>query len=149
MPVVHRQLDIAATPARVWEVITDFASYPLWVPAFEEAEVLRADAASWEVRFVFRLVRAFPYTIRAWSPAPGRLEWALVEGAFRANEGAWALSPLGGGAGCRADYRLDLQFGMFVPGALQRTLADRLLPNALDSLKAAAEAAPTPAAAPQ
>ena len=148
MPVVHRQLDVSAPPDRVWGIITDFAAYPRWA-AFEEAEVLRAEAAAWEVRLVFRLVRAFPYTIRAWSPAPLRLEWALVEGAFRANEGAWQLTPTAGGAGCHVDYRLDLQFGMFIPGTLQRTLTDTLLPRALGALKARAEAPPIPAADPR
>lgn len=148
MPVVHRQIDVAAPPDRVWGVITDFASYPRWA-GFAEAEVLRAEAAAWEVRLVFRLVRSFPYTIRAWSPSPLRLEWTLVEGAFRANEGAWQLTPADGGAACRVDYRLDLQFGMFIPGTLQRTLTDTLLPGALSALKSAAESPPTAAADPQ
>jgi hypothetical protein len=29
---LHTEIDIAATPARVWEVLTDFAAYPDWNP---------------------------------------------------------------------------------------------------------------------
>jgi hypothetical protein len=32
MHELHTEIDIAAAPERVWEILTDFASYPRWNP---------------------------------------------------------------------------------------------------------------------
>ena len=34
---LHAQIDIQATPDRVWEVLTDFAAYPQWNPFITQA----------------------------------------------------------------------------------------------------------------
>ncbi len=35
--LVHTEIDIAAPPARCWEVLTDFAAYPQWNPMVKQA----------------------------------------------------------------------------------------------------------------
>jgi hypothetical protein len=37
MKTISATIDIAASPARVWAVLTDFESYPDWNPLFREA----------------------------------------------------------------------------------------------------------------
>ncbi len=34
---IHAELDIEASPERVWEVLTDFASFPEWNPFIRDA----------------------------------------------------------------------------------------------------------------
>lgn len=35
---LHTQIDIHATPAQIWRVLTDFASYPAWNPFIRQIE---------------------------------------------------------------------------------------------------------------
>lgn len=35
---LHTQIDIHATPERIWQVLTDFASYPEWNPFIQQIE---------------------------------------------------------------------------------------------------------------
>lgn len=35
---IHTEIQIAATPQRVWEVLTEFAAYPQWAPFFKAIE---------------------------------------------------------------------------------------------------------------
>ena len=86
-----------------------------------------------------RVIRELTYSLRLVQPSPGRLDWTLIEGAFKANDGGWELAPLDGGARTRVTYRIDLQVGMFVPGNIVRSLTQRSLPDTLERFKAEAE----------
>jgi ribosome-associated toxin RatA of RatAB toxin-antitoxin module len=139
MPAQRQQIDIDASPERVMGVITDFAAYADFLPEMQSVDVLRHAPGEWEVRFTVRVIRELTYTLRLVQPSPERLEWTLVEGAFKSNDGGWALEPLDGGARTRATYEIDLQVGMFVPGNIVRSLTQRSLPETLGRFKAEAE----------
>ncbi len=120
-------------------VIVDFAAYPRFVPEMSEAIILRHDADGWVVKFAVRVVRRLDYTLRLVQPTPLSLRWSLVEGTFRANSGGWDLTPLDGGPRTRADYHIDLDVGMFVPGSVMKTLVQTSLPATLAAFKGEAE----------
>lgn len=76
MPDVRTSLQIAASPERVWQVLTDFASWPQWNPVIQgfrgEARVgatvrfkIRIEATP-ELRFTARVVRCDPHREFAW-----------------------------------------------------------------------------------
>lgn len=121
-------------------VITDFSAYPSFLPEMEEATVLRYDGQVWIVRFALRVLRRLDYTLRLEARSPTVLRWSLVEGAFKANNGGWDLTPLGEGDRTRADYHVDLDVGTFVPGSLMKTLVHSSLPATLAAFKKEAEA---------
>lgn len=139
MPAQVQSIEIDAAPGRVMSVITDFTAYPEFLPEMQAVEVLRTAPAEWEVRFTVRVIRELTYALRLRQPSPERLDWTLIEGAFKANDGGWELEPLDGGARTRATYRIDLQVGMFVPGNIVRSLTQRSLPDTLARFKAEAE----------
>lgn len=138
MPAAQRTVEIDAPLDTVFALITDFAAYPRFLPAMEEATVLRSRPGEWEVAFSVRVVRTLRYTLRLVSRAPTELSWTLVEGAFRSNEGAWTLEALGP-ARTRATYRIDMSVGLYVPGNIMRSLVDISLPDTLARFKAEAE----------
>jgi ribosome-associated toxin RatA of RatAB toxin-antitoxin module len=135
-------VDIAASPARLMAVITDFSRYPEFLPEMEEAVVIRREGAVQVVRFAIRLVRRIEYTLELRQVDDLHVEWHLVEGNFRANDGGWDLEPLEGGASTRAHYRVAIDLGMFVPGSVMKTLVEKSLPATLAAFKARAEATP-------
>ena len=139
MPAAHQTIEIDCAPEAVMSVIIDFASYPTFLHDMARVEVLRADAASWDVRFHLNLIRRLTYVLRLTRTSPLELTWSLVEGAFRANDGGWKLEPLDEGRRTRATYSIDLQVGMFVPGNIVHSLVDRALPDTLRCFKEEAE----------
>jgi hypothetical protein len=50
MRELHSEIEINATPARVWEVLTDFAAYPEWNPFILSAEGTPVAGEQLEVR---------------------------------------------------------------------------------------------------
>lgn len=139
MPHAKHRVEIDAPPARVMDVLTDFASYPAFLPGMEAAEVLRQAPGSWEVRFRLRLIRELGYTLRLSRREDRELSWTLLEGVFRSNEGRWTLTPLDHGSRTLAEYEIDVAVGIFVPGNLVRSLVEVSLPETLSAFKAEIE----------
>jgi ribosome-associated toxin RatA of RatAB toxin-antitoxin module len=139
MPAQVRTVEIDAAPSRVMAVITDFRSYPDFLSEMRRVRMVREGEGVWEVQFTVYVIRELTYTLRLVRHGDERLEWTLVEGMFKANEGSWTLEPLADGARTRATYTIDLQVGMFVPGNIVRSLTDRSLPDTLSRFKAEAE----------
>lgn len=139
MPRAQHTVEIDAPPAQVMAVLTDFASYPSFLPDMSAAEVVRHAGEVWEVRFRLRLIRELEYTLQLTRTGDRALRWTLLEGAFKSNEGGWSLAPLDGGARTRADYEIDVSLGLFVPGNILRSLVERSLPETLRAFKAESE----------
>jgi coenzyme Q-binding protein COQ10 len=145
MPRARQSIEVDASPGRMMEVITDFGRYSQYLPEIEQVEVLRQEKDEWEVRFRVRVIRRLEYTLLLIRESPMRLTWSLVTGVFRANQGAWDLEALPDGR-TRATYSIDITFGLFVPGALVKTLVGRNLPDTLARFRKQAELDPPPAA---
>lgn len=146
MSHARQQVEIGAPPAAVLAVITDFESYPDFLPWMRRARVLRHEHAggpgqveAWEVSFEAQVIRPLVYTLRLELVDEGRLQWSLVEGVFRASDGSWTLEPIDEGARTLATYELELLTGTFVPGNVMRSLVGRDLPDLLSRFRDEAE----------
>jgi hypothetical protein len=97
---LHAQVDIQASPERVWEVLTDFAAYPQWNPFITQA----SGSARVGERLTNRMqpVGGRPVTFRptVLEADPGRrLRWIgrmLTPGIFD-GEHTFTIQPLGDG----------------------------------------------------
>ena len=105
--------------------------------ATQYPRVLWADACAWEVRFTVRVIRQFTYTLRLVREG-SELTWTLLEGVFRSNDGRWCLTSTPDGQ-THAQYSIEVQMGMYVPGNIVHSLVDRGLPKTLGCFKAEAE----------
>jgi ribosome-associated toxin RatA of RatAB toxin-antitoxin module len=139
MPSAVRTIEIDAPPAVVMSVITDFASYPSFLPEMKEAKVVRHVDHEWDVAFALALIRDLHYTLRLVQSSPLAISWSLIDGAFQANDGRWVLEPRSNGARTFASYTISIQVGTFLPGSIVKQLVDRSLPNTLEHFKAEAE----------
>jgi coenzyme Q-binding protein COQ10 len=141
MARVSRSIDVDVSPEIFLSVVQDYARYPEFVPEVKAVRVGARRGNSVEVTYWLDVkLRLFDFTLRHVTRSPERIEWSLVRGGefMRANEGAWTIVRTEGG-GTRATYEIEIDLGPMVPGALEKALADRGLPNMLANFKTRAE----------
>jgi ribosome-associated toxin RatA of RatAB toxin-antitoxin module len=110
MPQVARTVIVSHTPAEMFELIDGVEAYPEFLPWCGGAAVLHRDAATTRatLQINFHGIRQSFTTDNA-KQAPHEITMRLVDGPFRALDGAWRLSPLGS-AGCKIEFQLRYEF---------------------------------------
>jgi len=141
MARVSRSIDVDVAPEVFLRVVQDYARYPEFVPEVKAVRVGARRGNAVEVTYWLDVkLRLFDFTLRHVTRSEERIEWSLVRGGefMRANEGAWTIVRTKSG-GTRATYEIEIDLGPLVPGALEKALADRGLPNMLANFKTRAE----------
>jgi hypothetical protein len=86
MRELRTQIEVEATPERVWEILTDFAAYPEWNPFVQRIEGEAAPGSKLEVRIEPPGGRAMTFKPTVLEVAPGQeLRWlgrVLAPGLF-------------------------------------------------------------------
>jgi len=138
VPAAERCIDVNASPETLFEVITSYADYPEFLPEIESASVVAESDGAKRVRFVLNIVKRVRYTLELVEDSPRSVRWTLIDGDLRANSGSWTLERLPDGV--RATYRVDVEVGIFVPGAIVSRLVGETLPATLQAFARRAEA---------
>ena len=100
MQELHTDIEIEATPARVWEILTDFASYPDWNPFIRSIEGEPQEGATLETRIEPPGGRAMTFKPTVLAAKPEReLRWLgrLVAPKVFDGEHRFELEPVGEG----------------------------------------------------
>jgi polyketide cyclase/dehydrase/lipid transport protein len=130
--------DIAAVPARVWEVMSDVERWHEWTPSIKSVRRLGRGALAVGSRALIRQPKFPPALWKVTAIEPGRsFTWISVAPGLRVI-GHHAVAPAA--AGSRATLSLELQ-GMFggVFGELTRGITERYLAFEARGLKARSE----------
>jgi coenzyme Q-binding protein COQ10 len=144
MAEVSREIVIACTPDRLFDVVVDYPSYPEFVPGIKACRVLPGTGDR-QVEYQLDLgPRRITYVLRHVERRPSTVVWSLVSGdALKASSGSWELTPDGGGT--RARYSVDIQISkpLLIPQSVIDLVTDELtrvqLPKTLEAFKARAE----------
>ena len=139
MPSATKTVEMNVSPEKLISVITDFESYPAFIPEMKSAKVVRSGDGFWDVKFSVQMIRSLEYTLHLEQVSPYSVRWSLLEGVFKANNGSWELEEINGGAGTRATYTVDIQVGMFLPKTVVRSLVGKSLPIMLGQFRKRAE----------
>lgn len=132
---------INASPARVWDVLTDFDSYPTWAHDLKSATVVSRDAEGRPRDVAFRAAamgRSTSYTLcYDYDGAPHVLAWGLVEGDItRKLDGSYQLQPLDEDPNrTEVTYHLEVDLVMPLPGFVKRRAEARIMSAALRHLR--------------
>jgi len=121
-------------PARdVFAVITDFESYPEFIPEVSYAAILEETPQFTIVEFRINVGRTFTYVLK-FTPRPYEsIKWTYVRGDFRDNSGSWTFSEKGGRT--EALYEVSVDLGRLVPKFLMTTIAGIGLSSLLNKYK--------------
>ncbi|MFC0432290.1 SRPBCC family protein [Kutzneria buriramensis] len=133
-----QSITIDAEPARIMDVIADFAAYPEWANAMKTTEVLSsgADGRAEQVRFQLdQGVIKDEYTLEYKWAADGRsVSWHLVKGQMQKSQrGSYVLQPAG--ASTKVTYTLSVELGIPMIGMLRRKAEKVVMDTALKELK--------------
>jgi uncharacterized protein YndB with AHSA1/START domain len=132
---------ISASPAHVWDVLTDFDGYPTWAHDLKSATVVERDAEGRARDVAFRAAamgRSTSYTLRYdYDRAPEVLSWRLVGGDLtRKLDGSYELLPVDGHPErTEVIYHLEVDLVVPLPGFVKRRAEGRIMSNALRHLR--------------
>jgi uncharacterized protein YndB with AHSA1/START domain len=122
---------VAAPPAQVWDVITDWASYPRWMPLTTMRLDRGPTGTGWSftaVTGVGRLHFCDVMRITQWAPAadagPGAFRLVKV-GPLLAGWAEVSVSPVAGGEQTRLLWRENIVIRPILLGRLLAPLSDR------------------------
>jgi coenzyme Q-binding protein COQ10 len=144
MAAVTRDILIAVSPEKLFDVIADYARYPEFVPGVKACRPKRA-GASVDVEYQLDLgVKTIRYTLRHLEERPRKVTWSLVSGEWmKVSNGSWELADEGGKT--RARYTVEIQIAKppLIPQSVIDRIGDELtrvqLPKTLEAFKARAE----------
>ena len=135
--------DIAATPAEIMAVISDYPAYPTWAQGVKKTEVAATDGQGRpsEVRFeVGQMGIGAEYTLTyTYKGGDGGVSWTSKDasGAVKAIDGEYVLEP--SGQGTTVTYRTSMELAIALPGIMKRQAEKMIINTALGGLKAEVE----------
>ena len=133
-----QSIEIPASPEFIFEVLADLESYPQWITAMREVEILERDEDDRPHRAQFlvdAMIKEIAYELNYVHEPPLRMSWTAVPGDdIRQMVGSYDLTELEGG-GTDVVYSLMVEPEFKVPGFLRRQAEKQLIGTALRGLK--------------
>jgi len=142
--LVSQEIVVQAGIEAFFDIVTDYARYPEFVPGIQACSVKKVGAET-HVEYELDLgLRRIRYVLQHLEERPRRVSWSLVSGeVLKVSNGSWELTPEGDRT--RARYSVDIQIAKppLVPQALLDRMSDQLtkvqLPRTLEAFRARAE----------
>ena len=122
---------LRASPAQVWNVLTDYRGHVRYYPRVVGVDVLQADERHALVRYVIAVgPTTFAFHMDKYpDPVRRRIEWQLAEGRsnsmFRENSGYWQVDDANGNT--RVTYAIAVRTifpGFFTAGSERQSIID-------------------------
>ena len=114
---------VAATPAHVWRILTDYNQLADYLPNLNSTRVVSRDGDRIVVeqqgtaRFLF-FSQPIRLLVQVHERAPDRIDVCLIDGDMKVYRASWELSPLAGATGTRVAYSATIVPKFDVPGII-------------------------------
>lgn len=138
MPGTSTSLIINVPSKVIYDVVTDFESYPEFLPETREVEIIKQNAKTAQVEFTIKVIKTIRYTLDYKLTPNKKVVWKYVEGDFRDCFGSWTFKETKKGV-TEATYEVDVEFGLFVPKKITEMLVGQNLPKLMENFKNRAE----------
>ena len=134
---VKDSIDIEATAEEIFEVATDFASYPEWNANIKKVKVKETDDEDRPSLVWFEVdakVKTVRYTLEYdYTDAPQGFSWDLVDGDVKELTGGYFFDEFEDVTD--VSYELAIDPGFPLPGMLKRQAEKQIMKGALADLK--------------
>ncbi len=133
---------IKATPADVWQVLTDYATAASVFPTLKKCQVLSDKGSVKFIRYAMRptgVLQTFQYDLEVKEQANRYMEWHRIAGDFKSVDGFWKLEPIECGRATMVTHACYVNGGLFMPQALIKHQSHVDLPQVMAALKDRAE----------
>jgi coenzyme Q-binding protein COQ10 len=139
MAQASKSIVINVPPDKLFDVITDYAKYPEFLPEVKKVTVDSGQGLVKDVTYTVDIkAKTINYTLRHGGERPKKVTWTMTKGEMmKGNDGSWSLKEVPGGT--EATYSIDLKLSSLVPGFIEKALAEQSLPSLLANFKARAE----------
>lgn len=138
---VKDSIDVKASADELFEITTDFDSYPQWNPNIKEAEVKEHDSEGRPSKVWFKVdakLKVVSYTLAYdYSGRPESFSWELVDGDIKALKGSYTFDEFDDVTEVR--YEMAIDPGFPVPGFMKKQAEKQIARAALQDLKKRAE----------
>lgn len=147
MKTVHKSVLIWYSAQQMFDLVTDVASYPRFLPWCDRTDILQHDPAGMTARIgmAFAGLRQ-GFTTRNGHESEGaarRVTMALVDGPFSRLDGVWDFRPLdnapAGTPACRVELRLNYDFQNPALAAVVGPVFDKIASGLVDAFVRRAE----------
>ncbi len=133
MPAASKNETWDSSIESIYEVITNYSSYPEFVDGCSSVNILSQTETESRVEFGLNLIKKFKYILVLKQTRPTEITWSFESGdIFKKNEGHWRLKDLGDGR-TEVDYSLEVEVKGFAPKSLVNSLTKKNLPAMLKS----------------
>ena len=134
---VKDSIDIEATDEEIFEVATDFESYPDWNANIKKVEIEETDDEGRPTRVFFEVdarVKKVSYSLGYdYSNAPESFSWDLIEGDVKELKGSYTFDEFDDVTD--VTYEIAIDPGFPVPGFLKKQGERQILKGGLEDLK--------------
>lgn len=146
LQVVEETTVLKAPAEALYQVVTDYESYPRWLPEFKEARVLKRDGDTVDVEFTFAIpLKKIRYSIRVvHEPAKLSTAWTFLGGDIIDDTvGGWRFEKIDDHS-TRVHYRAGVSVNVPVSKGIVNRVANLLtgttLPRTFKNLEERAKA---------
>ncbi|HXH30753.1 MAG TPA: SRPBCC family protein [Bacteriovoracaceae bacterium] len=125
---------------KMYQVITDYASYPSFVDGMRSVDVQKKSDNGATVKFNLSLIKDISYILDLTHKPHEEVAWSLVSGdMMKKNNGKWTLKALGDKT--EVTYWLEVELKGFLPGLgmIEKTLVNTNLPLTMRAFAKKAE----------
>lgn len=131
---------IKASQNKIFDIISDFDSYPEFLDEMEEVRVIKKSTKSATVFFKMNMMQTVNYTLKFNFNKPESITWSFVEGdsILKENSGSWTLSEMGKDE-MDVEYSVNLDFNIWLPSSVVKSVLSENLPKMLKKFKVRAE----------
>lgn len=136
---------INATPAAVWQVLTDYGNAPRVFPQVKKAQVIEDHGNAKILKHKVAssgLPGTYEYVVEVKECPQKSLEWHRKSGSFKEVDGFWKLESMDAGHSTLVTYQAHVDGGFFAPQMIIRHQLAMDMPQVMSALKSQAENVP-------